>query len=339
VDRRTHGSNESWVEWTQRNRTDLSGAPEMLATYIKNFGDEGIVQARDFVEQWDQAKPGQGSDAIRQILALVADPSQRERFLGGRLPNMPPFGVLKPDAEQRIAALTGGATSNIVAEKTEDDPELVYDPILNTYVWKQPKFELRPYANAVGDDPARPPAPNGIVESDADNGGATGSDEADETEDPQEAQQRNTRRVDDYFERMDQPVRELAGRLGIEPAYLHSVFAYESGWLAGTSPEKNNPMGYTGKDGVQSFDSIEDALKKWENKWGPVVKDSKSIDEFIDRLQVQGDERGNRYNSVASRRGGTPNANGKYYEDVLKDMDRTIRSRQEIWRATRKPAA
>ena len=155
VDRRTRGSNESWVNWTARNRSDLSGASEMLTTYIKNFGDDGIVQARDFVEQWDQIKPGQGSDAIRQILALIADPWKRERFLGGRLPQMPPYGVLKPGAEQRIAALTGTGANNIVAEKDADDPELVYDPVSNTYVWKESKRGAPYVLHAVGDDPAR----------------------------------------------------------------------------------------------------------------------------------------------------------------------------------------
>lgn len=157
VSKTTHGSNESWVNWTARNRSDLSGVPEMLATYIKNFGDEGIVQARDFVEQWDQAKPGQGSNAIRQILSLVGDPAAREKFLGGRLPQMPPYGVLKPDAVQRIAALTSGAANGIVEDPMRKKPGLVYDPISGTYVTDFPRPEDS-MLNIVGDAPARKPA-------------------------------------------------------------------------------------------------------------------------------------------------------------------------------------
>jgi len=85
-----------------RHQKGLGGAPDMLATYIKNFGIDGIVQARDFVEQWEKALPGEGATAIRVVLSLLSDPAQQRAFLGGELPKGPAFGVLKADAAERF---------------------------------------------------------------------------------------------------------------------------------------------------------------------------------------------------------------------------------------------
>jgi hypothetical protein len=60
------------------------------------------VQARDFVEQWDKAVPGEGATAIRAILSLLSDPAQQRAFLGGDLPKGMPFGVLRPDPAEMI---------------------------------------------------------------------------------------------------------------------------------------------------------------------------------------------------------------------------------------------
>jgi hypothetical protein len=103
ADKATHGSNESWVGWMTRHQKGLGGAPDMLATYIENFGIDGVAQARDFVEQWEKAMPGEGASAIRAVLSRLSDPAQQRAFLGGDLPKGTPFGVLKPDAAARIA--------------------------------------------------------------------------------------------------------------------------------------------------------------------------------------------------------------------------------------------
>jgi hypothetical protein len=103
VDPETHGSNTSWVEFLTRNRTGFDGAPEMLATYIRNFGARGVLQARDFVEQWDAAKPGEGPDVVAAVLRHLDDSVDRRAFVGGDLPQSPPIGTLRPEALQAIA--------------------------------------------------------------------------------------------------------------------------------------------------------------------------------------------------------------------------------------------
>gem|GEM_PF-2627762 len=97
-DQKTHGSNESWVNWLAQNRGGFDEAPAMLATYIKNFGMEGVANARDFVAQWDAQKPGDGKNAIRAILSHLPDDATRRAFVGGELPPGPPIGTLKPEA-------------------------------------------------------------------------------------------------------------------------------------------------------------------------------------------------------------------------------------------------
>jgi hypothetical protein len=103
VDPETHGSNTSWVEFLTRSRTNFDGAPEMLATYIKNFGARGVLQARDFVEQWDAAKPGEGPDVVAAVLRHLDNSVDRRAFVGGALPQSPPIGTLRPEALQALA--------------------------------------------------------------------------------------------------------------------------------------------------------------------------------------------------------------------------------------------
>ena len=103
VDPEAHGSNTSWVEFLTRNRKNFDGAPEMLATYIRNFGAQGILQARDFVEQWDAAKPGEGPDVVAAVLRHLDDSTDRRAFVGGDLPQSPPIGTLRPEALQALA--------------------------------------------------------------------------------------------------------------------------------------------------------------------------------------------------------------------------------------------
>ncbi len=138
VDKTTHGSNESWVNWMTRHQKGLGGAPDMLATYIKNFGTDGIVQARDFVEQWEKAVPGEGATAIRAVLSRLSDPAQQRAFLGGNLPKGTPFGVLKSDPAEMIDHVMAPERS---ARDSADDekPRWVYDPETGNAGWVVPK--------------------------------------------------------------------------------------------------------------------------------------------------------------------------------------------------------
>jgi hypothetical protein len=117
VDPATHGSNTSWVEFLTRNRKNFDGAPEMLATYIKNFGAQGVLQARDFVEQWDTAKPGQGPDVVAAVLRHLDDSVDRRAFVGGNLPQSAPIGTLRPEALQARARESDAAQTG----ETEGD--------------------------------------------------------------------------------------------------------------------------------------------------------------------------------------------------------------------------
>ncbi len=107
------GSNRSMAEYLQRHRSGLADAPETLAAYVRNQGLPGIVQARDFVEQWDQTKPGQGGDAIRAILSALGDtPDLQRQFFGGPIANNRPIGI-------RIGDM-GGEISDLVHRPGED---------------------------------------------------------------------------------------------------------------------------------------------------------------------------------------------------------------------------
>ncbi len=96
------GSNRSMAEYLQRHRSGLADAPDTLASYIRTMGVPGIVQARDFVGQWDQTKPGQGGDAIRAILTALGDaPELQRQFFGGPIANDRPIGIRIDDLVYR----------------------------------------------------------------------------------------------------------------------------------------------------------------------------------------------------------------------------------------------
>lgn len=100
------GSNRSMAEYLQRHRSGLADAPDTLASYIRTMGVPGIVQARDFVAQWDQTKPGQGGDAIRAILSALGDgPDLQRQFFGGPIANDRPIGIRIGDMRGEISDL------------------------------------------------------------------------------------------------------------------------------------------------------------------------------------------------------------------------------------------
>ncbi len=96
------GANRSMADYLQRHRSFLADAPGTLAAYIRTMGVPGIVQARDFVNQWDQTKPGQGGDAIRAILSALGDaPDLQRQFFGGPIANDHPIGIRIDDLAYR----------------------------------------------------------------------------------------------------------------------------------------------------------------------------------------------------------------------------------------------
>ncbi len=104
------GSNRSMSEYLQRHRSGLADAPDTLASYIRTMGVPGIVQARDFVGQWDQTKPGQGGDAIRAILSALGDaPELQRQFFGGPIANDQPIGIRIDDLAYRPGEDNGAA--------------------------------------------------------------------------------------------------------------------------------------------------------------------------------------------------------------------------------------
>jgi RHS repeat-associated protein len=120
------------------------------------------------------------------------------------------------------------------------------------------------------------------------------------------------------------PLTKLAQQLGIDPNFLFALSAHESGWLDAHNRLLHNPFGLTqgGKNNLQ-FDSFQDAVDYWGQRFGSKVSDAQSIDEFINRLQTDlrseggpgkynikdpkwADEVRNAYKSVKNRRGKCP---------------------------------
>ena len=67
--------------------------------------------------------------------------------------------------------------------------------------------------------------------------------------------------------------------------WVLGLSAYESGWLKPESRELNNPFGVThqGRRTV-NYNSIADALRYWEQRYGTGVQGSTSSNDFIQRL-------------------------------------------------------
>ncbi len=85
------------------------------------------------------------------------------------------------------------------------------------------------------------------------------------------------------------PVHDVAERLGIDESWLLGLCAHESGWLDAHNRDLNNPFGVThrGRRNVE-YDSIRDAVAAWERRYGPLVREATSADDFVQRLFVVG---------------------------------------------------
>ncbi len=385
------GSNRSMAEYLQRHRSGLADAPDTLASYIRTMGVPGIVQARDFVGQWDQTKPGQGGDAIRAILTALGDaPELQRQFFGGPIANDRPIGiriddlVYRPGEDESVAVPLPYRPGEIGAPiRLPYTPPLSRDGLLDPEYIKafgerlaaKRAFEEQERANTVYDDGLLdannwPPHLRARLlgdtqASDETNQNFSGNDrlqltDASETADendaapvkiadaqtgdaPQEAQAKNPAHVDAFFEKFNKDVEEMAKRLNTKPEHILALYSLESEWFTKKGAEKNNPFGWKANGEVLSFDSLQSALKRWEETTGQRIKDTQTMEDFIRKLQKNGKYP---YNSEDSE--DNPNRTRKYdangkeippYEELLRRQYRTILNRSGIWRGTRSSGA
>jgi hypothetical protein len=146
------GSNRSMAEYLQRHRSGLDDAPDTLASYIRTMGVPGIVQARDFVGQWDQTKPGQGGDAIRAILSALGDaPELQRQFFGGPIANDRPIGIRIGDVP-KMPTVVNDESGALPQRRPHDllDPD--YVKAFGERLEAKRAFEEQQRANTVYDD-------------------------------------------------------------------------------------------------------------------------------------------------------------------------------------------
>lgn len=94
------GANHSLVR-TVRD-TGMRDTPGWMASLVRRQGRNGVVEARDFVDQLEQLIPGEGTKAIRGILHALADEPEHQRaFFGGPVIETAPVGVFEQDGPAR----------------------------------------------------------------------------------------------------------------------------------------------------------------------------------------------------------------------------------------------
>jgi hypothetical protein len=93
------GANHSLVRTVRDDgMQDVAG---WMAKRVRAGGD-GVVEARNFVDQLEQLMPGEGTTAIRGILQRLADtPDLQRAFFGGPVIELAPVGVFEQDGPQR----------------------------------------------------------------------------------------------------------------------------------------------------------------------------------------------------------------------------------------------
>jgi hypothetical protein len=85
----------------------------------------------------------------------------------------------------------------------------------------------------------------------------------------------------------------MAKNLNIDPNFLFSLSAFESGWFNLHNQELNNPFGLTQAEGNNiKFSSISSAASYWENQYGQSVQGAKDMKSFIAAIRKDG------YNSI-----------------------------------------
>jgi hypothetical protein len=144
--------------------------------------------------------------------------------------------------------------------------------------------------------------------------------------------------VDKFFDDFNREIEAMAERLETDPKFILAHFSRESGWNDPGSQAKQNLMGYM-RDGVKmTLPSYAEGMRQWEAKWGERVRGAKTMDEYIDGLQViEGKGRdAKRYNDAESKHNEKFAATAKQtYEDMLREQYRTIENRYPIWQRSR----
>ncbi|MCM0021323.1 MAG: hypothetical protein NBV67_15135 [Tagaea sp.] len=122
--------------------------------------------------------------------------------------------------------------------------------------------------------------------------------------------QRNPANIDRYFDDLDKRVQELAKRWNTDPNYIHAILSLESGWFDEKARARNNPLGYTvqpnseaARTGQQAglptqLGSLDRAFQQWSDKWGPRIRESENIHDFLENIQLGGTGMYNSENSV-----------------------------------------
>jgi hypothetical protein len=96
------GANRSLTRHLRDNGFQLRDTPAYMAKRVQTGKQDGVVEARDFVDQLDQLRPGTGTKAVRGILhALAATPQLQRAFFGGPVVETAPFGVFEQDGPER----------------------------------------------------------------------------------------------------------------------------------------------------------------------------------------------------------------------------------------------
>jgi hypothetical protein len=170
---------------------------------------------------------------------------------------------------------------------------------------------------------------------------------------PQEAQarpQRNPQNIDRYFDDLDERVRKLAEKWGADPNFIHAIFSMESGWFNERARENNNPFGYTVQPNSDAhragqrpgdptqISSLDRAFDLWSEKWGPRIRESKNMRDFLENLQRGGTGMYNEAQSVHNTdrpRVDREKKPIKSSEERAEEQYRTVLNRRRIWEQTR----
>lgn len=174
------GGNHSLVR-TVRDK-GMQQTPDYMANLVRWQGQDGVVEARDFVDQLDRLMPGEGTKAIRGILGALADiPGLQRAFFGGPVIEIAPIGVFEQDGQLRYEqALKDRPWEEADrARRPGDNPQvrtLQYRPERDDVGLTERKLPYRPDAEAgkyeaiplratgSTEDAGAPPDPNDLLD-------------------------------------------------------------------------------------------------------------------------------------------------------------------------------
>ncbi len=116
-------SNAAQIDWLTGNRSGFDGVPAQLGRYVREQGDTGLAQARDFVDQFTSRRPGESDALLAGILRELPDPATRKRFLGADPGAPAPVGVMRTMEMRREDMIAKpGDISDLVDRRGDDDP-------------------------------------------------------------------------------------------------------------------------------------------------------------------------------------------------------------------------